>query len=164
MTSSQDLTVIGRAEMVSLPLFGGIDVPARIDTGAKTSTLGVCNIKEEGGTLSFTLFHPDHASYTGKSLKTNSYGRRLVANSTGHVQERYIIKTSVILHGRRIRATFTLADRSTQVYPILVGRNILRGKFIVDVKLGTPLTAQEKQREITKLQQLQAVNQDKEPA
>ena len=48
--------------------------------------------------------------------------------------------------GRRIRATFTIANRQTQVYPVLIGRNVLRGKFIIDVKLGKVLSLAEKKR------------------
>ena len=45
-----------------------------------------------------------------------------------------MIKMLVIISGKKIRARFTLANRSTQKYPVLVGRNILRRKFVVDVK------------------------------
>jgi hypothetical protein len=43
-------------------------------------------------------------------------------------------------------ATFTLADRSSQVYPVLIGRATLRGKFIVDVQMGSPLREEEEKR------------------
>ena len=59
------------------------------------------------------------------------------------LQQRYKVKLRVILDNRVINATFTLADRSSQVYPVLVGRNILRGKFIVDVHKGSPLKSLE---------------------
>ena len=52
---------------------------------------------------------------------------------------RYKVKIPVVVKGRKIKANFTLADRSAQVYPVLVGRNILRGKFVVDVKGGATL-------------------------
>jgi hypothetical protein len=162
MKIAQQLTLIGRAESVSLPQFGIDVVPARIDTGAKTSALGVSDIIEKDDRLSFVLFDPNHVLYTGERITINRYSRRLVANSTGHVEERYVIKTSVILRGRRVKASFTLANRSSQVYSILVGRNILRGKFLVDVKLGKPLLEQERLREITKADQYQADHQDKD--
>ena len=47
---------------------------------------------------------------------------------------------------RRIRAHFTIANRRTQVYPVLIGRNVLYGKFVVDVAKGTPLIEAERQR------------------
>ena len=43
-------------------------------------------------------------------------------------------------------ATFTLSDRSMQVYPVLIGRSTLNGKFVVDVSRGSPLLAEEERR------------------
>lgn len=140
-------TTIGRAEFVNLPDVGLEKVPARIDTGARTSAIWASDIHEHDGKLAFKLFGPDSDLYSGETLSTADYSRRLVASSTGHVEERYTVKLRVTLGGRKIRATFTLANRATQVYPMLVGRNILRGKFIVDVKLGKPLIKQEQLRE-----------------
>ena len=57
----------------------------------------------------------------------------------------------VVVKGKKIRATFTIANRASQVYPVLIGRNILRGKFVVDVKKGKKLASLERQR-ITQLQ------------
>ena len=143
-------TVIGRAERIALPEFGMDAVPVRIDTGAKTSAVWASNITETDGTLEYSLFGEGSEFYTGNLIRTKVYGERLVANSTGHIERRYTVKMLVILEGRKVNATFTLANRASQVYPVLIGRNILRGKFIVNVKLGTPLTAQEKLREIQK--------------
>ena len=64
----------------------------------------------------------------------------------GHKQVRYKVKLSIVIGGRRIMATFTLSDRSTQVYPVLIGRSTLTGKFIVDVAKGNPLTEEEWRR------------------
>ena len=62
------LTLIGRAEEVALPAFEVPAVVARIDTGAKTSALGVSNVVEKQGVLSFTLFDKKHELYTGKII------------------------------------------------------------------------------------------------
>ncbi len=141
------LQVIGRAERISFPRHQINDVPARIDTGARTSAIWASHIREEAGVLYFTLFDSDSEFYTGELQQTADYTTRVVTNSTGHNEERYIVKLSILLEGRRIRASFSLADRSRQVYPVLVGRNVLRGKFIVDVKRGTPDSAAEKLRD-----------------
>ena len=156
------LTLIGRAEEVALPAFEVPAVVARIDTGAKTSALGVSNVVEKQGVLSFTLFDKKHELYTGKIISTSTYSQRLVSSSTGHVEKRYVIKTVVILHGRKIKASFTLANRASQAYPILVGRNILRGKFLVDVTRGKANYRSEKQRELAKQEKFQQLNPDKD--
>ncbi len=140
------LITIGRAETIALPELGFFDVPARIDTGARTSSLWVSGLKEEDGKLSFTLFGGQSPLYTGETVQVSSYEQRTVASSNGVAEERYVVKLLVSLHGKKVRASFTLTDRSTQVYPVLIGRNILRGKFVVNVKLGKPLREAEKQR------------------
>lgn len=130
--------VIGRAEQVVLSDHGEECIPARIDTGAKSSAVWATNIQEKNGVLYFTLFGHDHPHYTGHIHRTRHYRKTIVSSSMGAVQERYVVRLRVKLRKKKIIARFTLADRSTQVYPVLIGRNILRGKFIVDVNLGSP--------------------------
>jgi hypothetical protein len=48
-------------------------------------------------------------------------------------EERYKVKLLVVVNNRQIRAWFTLTDRSKRSYPVLLGRNVLHRKFIVDV-------------------------------
>lgn len=136
-------TTIGRTEKVDFPELGFEQVPTRIDTGAGTAAIWVDTIKEvTGGGLDVVFFGPESPLYTGKVQHFNTFGQTEVRSSNGQTEVRYTVRTMVVLGGKRIRATFTLADRSTQLYPVLIGRNILRGKFIVDVKLGTTLAAE----------------------
>lgn len=150
------VTIIGRSEYVGFPALGLEPIPARIDTGAKTSSIWASNIHLRQGALCFTLFDSSSEYFNGHEIETKSYETRVVASSNGMSEERYVVKLVVVLAGRRVRASFSLANRSTQAYPVLVGRNILRGKFLVDVKLGQPLTQAEKSRS----QQLQSKLRD----
>lgn len=130
--------IIGRAEDILFIDDGDIAVPARIDTGAKTSAIWASDITEGKRLLRFTLLGPEHPHYTGHVHTARHFWKTAVASSNGNVQVRYVVRLRIKLRKKRIIARFTLADRSTQVYPVLVGRNVLRGKFIVDVNLGTP--------------------------
>ena len=130
--------IIGRADRIDLPEFDVQGVPARIDTGAKTSALWASNIQERDGGLSFVLFGPDSPFYTGKEQFATFFTAVTVASSIGNEQRRYKVVLLVKLRGKKVRAGFTLADRSQQAYPVLIGRNVLRGKFLVDVKSGKP--------------------------
>ena len=78
----------------------------------------------------------------------------MVASSNGAVQRRYAVRLLVKIKGKKIRGYFTLADRSQQAYPVLIGRNILRGKFLVDVESGHPDIKAERRRR-TQLRKLQ---------
>lgn len=137
--------MIGRAEKVSFPELGAENIPARVDTGAKTSSVWATDISEHGGLVSFTLFGKSSQFYTGE-VHTAPFEKIIVASSIGEAQERYKVRILVKLKGKKIRARFTLADRSQQAYPILLGRNVLRGKFVVDVAGGKPLYKEERQR------------------
>ena len=129
---------IGRTEPIELPdLFEG-KILARIDTGATTSSLWASDIEETSDGLEFCLFDSSSALYTGERVVVADYGLRAVSSSMGHVQTRYQIRIPIKIKGRRKKVRFTLADRSTQIYPVLVGRNVLRNSFVVDVMEGKP--------------------------
>jgi len=145
---STALTVIGRAERIELVDFGLTGVPSKVDTGADTSSMWASDIvrNETTGELSFKLFGSVSEFYTGESisLKRGDYDVTRVASSNGHRQVRYAVTLRIRLHGRTVRTTFTLTDRSHRTYPVLLGRRLLHKKFLVDVSRGDPLTDLEK--------------------
>ena len=148
----EDKTIIGRAERVILPDHGTHLIPAKVDTGADVSSIWASNISEQDGCLEFVLFNETSEYYTGHVIRIDAANYRLtrIANSFGHKELRYVVKMRITILGRTIKATFTLADRSKKTYPILLGRRMLKNKFLVDVTKGTPLLAEEK----AKLEQL----------
>ncbi len=137
----EDKKLIGRAERVRFPELGEAKVHARIDSGARTSAIWGDAAVNAQGELEVTFFGDPAVRHT-----FTHFGRLAIATSTGHVDKRYTIQLLVVLKGKKIRATFTIANRKMQVYPVLIGRNVLRGKFVVDVKLGKTLKKLEKER------------------
>lgn len=142
------LFVIGRAENIKLPTLGVDKVPAKIDTGADASSIWCSSARLVDDKLECVFFGKGNSFYTGKAhvFTKKEFTITRVANSFGHREVRFKIKISIKVRGRLINATFTLADRSQKLYPILIGRSTLRGKFMVDVRKGTPMKAQEKKR------------------
>jgi hypothetical protein len=140
---------IGRAEKVYLLDYMEQPVVAKVDTGADLSSIWASAIHEEGGVLSFCLFGPESTVYTGEvvRLSEGDYSITRVASSFGQRELRYTVKLRIKLAGRVVLATFTLADRSTKTYPILLGRRLLQGKFVVDVSKGHPLRQEERQKQ-----------------
>lgn len=134
--------LIGNSTRIIFPELYLADIPARVDTGARLSSVWA-SAEEEDGRLKVVFFGKDSPLYTGVPVYFGSYEQLVVASSMGHTQRRYVVKLLVSIGGKKIRASFTLANRSSQVYPILIGRNVLRGKFIVDVKVGKSLRDQE---------------------
>lgn len=128
------ISTLGSKEVVSFPELGFADVPAKVDTGADSSAIWASRaVVNAQGELSFTLFAPGNRFYTGKELLTTEFKRTSVKNSSGDREFRYKVRLLVRLDGRKIRAWFNLADRSSMRYPVLLGRRLLHGKFVVDV-------------------------------
>lgn len=143
----QQKKILGRAEQLSFPELQLEGIAARIDTGAKTSSIWVSDAHiDASGTLQVVFFGPENEHYVDKPVAFDEFESVAVASSTGQVQHRYKVRLLVKIKGKKVRAAFTLADRASQVYPVLIGRNVLLGKFIVDVKRGKTLTEKEKRR------------------
>lgn len=146
MNTEKQKKVIGRAEVVSFPELGLEDIHARIDTGAKTSAIWASQAHVSDGVLHVIFFAEESNHYIAKTFRFEDFETVAVASSNGHIQKRFKVKLLIKIKGRKVRAWFTLADRSSQVYPVLIGRNVLLGKFVVDVKRGQPMTEAELQR------------------
>lgn len=162
-TPQKSLTTIGRAEKIDLLDFAVLGVPAKVDTGADASSIWTSNVEEKEDGLYFTLFGPDSPNYTGiqQRFTKPDYSITRVANSFGHKELRYKVKLRIRVKGRVVRATFTLSDRSQKVYPILLGRKLLTGKFLVDVAKGSPLLEQERERAALLEQELGIMNEER---
>jgi hypothetical protein len=144
----KELVLIGRAERVDLPQLSAFKVPAKIDTGADASSIWAHSIEKDGEILRVVFFGPlyDHYDGTMHEFHPGEYTITRVANSFGSKEVRYKVTLKIRVKKRLINGTFTLADRSTKLYPILIGRSLLKHKFIVDVTKGNPLIEQEKER------------------
>jgi len=128
-----EVPIIGTNALVEIISYAQ-NVPAKIDTGADSSSIWASDIHmSKGGTLSFKLFAEESSFYTGEVIKANVYKVALVRSSTGHEQIRYRTELAVRIGGKRVRILFNLADRSRNAFPILIGRRSLKGKFLVDV-------------------------------
>ena len=129
--------VIGRREKISLPDWGLKMISAKVDTGAYTNAIHCewVGEKVENGQelLVFKLLEPEHRLYTGKVIKTKKYTQKKVKNSFGNAELRYKVTTRVIMFDKAFDVEFTLSDRSKMRNAILLGRKMLRGRFLVDV-------------------------------
>ena len=124
------IKLIGRREFVSFSLLNLTNIEAKIDTGAYTCSIH-CNhieVKTENGktVLYFQLL--DKANH-----RIDVFSQKKIKNSFGVMEERYIIKTLIHIGGKKINTTISLSDRENMRYPVLIGRRLLKGKFIVDV-------------------------------
>jgi len=130
-------TIIGRNTRVDfIGLATGI--PAKIDTGADSSAVWASQISiDETGVLSFVLFGETSEFYTGKTIKTRDFDVAKVRSSSGQTQIRYRTRLVVKIKSRIIKTWFNLSDRSKNRFPVLIGRQTLNNKFLVDVSRYT---------------------------
>ncbi|MCB0279717.1 MAG: ATP-dependent zinc protease [Calditrichaeota bacterium] len=135
MKSPVEKQIIGRLEKVDFPDLDLIDIDAKIDTGAYTSALHCHDINETSdGQLAFKLLDPDHPNYNEKVLLFKQFSKTTVRSSNGTPEMRYKIKSRIRIAQRVVMAEFTLTDRRAMKYPVLIGRKLISGRFLVDVK------------------------------
>lgn len=131
--------VIGRIDIIDLPEFALHQVEAKIDTGAYTSAIHCSKIKIiKEDNQQFITFHIPGSKIHGlgkKVFKTADFVLKKIKSSSGHLEERFVITTDVLLFNKTIRTEFSLTDRSKMKFPILLGRKLLNKQFIVDVAL-----------------------------
>jgi hypothetical protein len=128
--------IIGRLESINLPELGIEDLQVRVDTGAKTSSLHVDNIKKKivNGVHNVVFdIHPD--SHNVDRIVTCSArisDIRKIKSSNGKSEERYVIETTVVLGEESWAIEITLTDRSDMSNLMLFGREALGTRFLVD--------------------------------
>lgn len=116
-----------------MPELGIESVKAKIDTGAYTSSIHCKKIKVKDEILSFYLPIEIQSKSVIKKFQTKLFTKKAIKSSNGSAELRYIIKTKVILFGKSYLAEFSLSDRSLMKNPVLLGRKLLKDRFIVDV-------------------------------
>lgn len=124
---------IGRSDIVDLPELGIESAKAKIDTGAYTSSIHASKIKMDGEVLSFYLPIEVEGKSISKKFQTKSFTKKKIRSSNGKAESRYIIKTKIVLFGKNYVTDFSLSDRSLMKNPILLGRKLLKDRFLVDV-------------------------------
>jgi len=117
---------IGEVEEVLL-LPWRVRLPARIDTGAATSSLDARELKVENNIVEFKL----PKEYGGMLLRLPVVDW-LDIRSADFKERRPVVEIILCIGANPIRTQVTLNDRSMVRYPLIVGRNILKENFVVD--------------------------------
>jgi hypothetical protein len=135
MNEAVSNSIIGRREWASLPEFGLKNVKVKIDTGAYSSSIHASLIEEKDGVLSVVFLDSNHPDFQNNPFFFKEYRRKKVKSSNGIVQERYFIKTYIVLGSVKIKTEFSLTQRKGMRYPILIGRKLLNKRFLIDTSL-----------------------------
>jgi len=129
----KEKVLIGRVEWVYLPEIK-IKLKARVDTGAKTSSMHAIKIEEveQRGELYVKFQTVDEEGKVIELFRKVGTIQK-VSNTSGSVSKRYVIKEKIKLGNIEREVFINLNDRSSMDYKFLLGRNVLLGRFIVDV-------------------------------
>mgnify|MGYP001764056792 CR=1 FL=1 len=128
---------LGKREFVDFPDLGLFRINAKIDTGAYTPALHchAVRLKEEKG-RPVLCFIPlgEHDGGPEKEYCFSEFRKKQIRNSFGDTEERYMIRTRIRIGRRMIHSLISLSDRGGMRYPVLIGRKLLKKRFIVDVE------------------------------
>ena len=128
------MQILGRYDRVDLPDLGLFNIHAKIDTGAYTCCLHCKKAEVVDGKLEFILLDQEHPEFTGMRFVFENFEKRDIKNSFGEVEKRFVIVTSITIFGEVITTEFSLSNRGSLKFPILIGRKILRNRYLIDVK------------------------------
>jgi hypothetical protein len=138
MAAPAQRTTIGWREWIRLPELGDSTVKAKVDTGARTSSLHAYDIEEferDGERWARFSFHPVQRD---EEIEVNAearlVGQREVTPSSGQSELRYVVETEALIDGERVPIELTLSRRDAMGFRMLLGRRALRGRFVVDPK------------------------------
>ncbi len=126
--------ILGRYDRFDLPELGLYNIHAKIDTGAYTCSLHCHKAEVVDGQLEFILLDQEHPEFTGMKFIFRQFEKRDIKNSFGEVEKRFVIVTSITIFEEVITTEFTLSNRGSLKFPILIGRKILHDKFLIDVR------------------------------
>jgi hypothetical protein len=129
------IDLIGATDIVDLPELGWYQVPVRVDSGAATSAIHCARVRliKEGDTARLCFYLDVKKGAPEQSFTVSDFKETYIRNTSGKQEKRYVIKTQITIFGRKIRTEFSLANRKEMSYPILLGRKLLKGRFLIDV-------------------------------
>lgn len=135
-TEKSSLSIIGWREYLILPELGIAKIKAKIDTGARSSALHAFEIEhfERDGTptVRFKVHPYQRNSQITVTAEAKLLDEREVRNSGGHAQLRPVIQTTLELGGQQWPIELTLTNRDVMGFRMLLGREAVRRRFLVD--------------------------------
>lgn len=127
---------LGWREWVELPTLGIARIKAKIDTGARTSALHAFEIEPYSeGDVQWVRFlmHPVQRNLeTVAECRAPVIDQRVVTDSGGHKEKRWVISSLLKLRQWEWPVEFTLTSRDNMLFRMLLGRTAMQGRVLVD--------------------------------
>ena len=133
--STTEKELLGWREWASLPDLGIKNIKMKVDTGARTSCLHAFNLepfsKDDRDWLRIWV-HPRQDSDEEHVCEAPVLEQRTVTDSGGHRETRYVIKTTLVIGQQSFLTEVTLTNRDTMKFRMLLGRQAMNGRYLVD--------------------------------
>ncbi len=127
---------LGWREWVQLPELGVRNIKAKLDTGARTSALHAFGIREfvrDGVEMVRFEIHPvQRSAAAAVRSEATVVDRRSIRSSAGHQELRPVISTLLKVGDSAWPIELTLTSRDEMGFRMLLGRQALRGRAVVD--------------------------------
>jgi hypothetical protein len=131
-----DVLTFGWREWVKLPDLGLAVIKAKVDTGARTSALHAFDLRpfiEDGKQCIEFSIHPKQRDLdTVQICQADVLGERLITDSGGHQEKRWVIETGLVIGEHTWPIEMTLTARDNMKFRMLLGRTALKNKALVD--------------------------------
>ena len=127
---------LGWREWVALPDWGVDHVKAKVDTGARTSSLHAFDLEwfdRLGEPWVRFEVHPwQRSTSDAVAVEAPVVATRDIKSSSGTVDHRPVVRTTLAIGGTPVPAEITLTRRDEMGFRMLVGREAIRNRFVVD--------------------------------
>jgi len=124
--------IIGRTDVVDFPELNLFDIDIKVDSGAYTSSIHCHHIEVENNILKCQFLDPKHEKNHKKYLMFHDFSQKKVKSSNGIIEERFFIKTAIVIFEKQYTIQLSLSERGSMRFPVLLGRKFLSRKFIID--------------------------------
>ena len=136
METRADMVTLGWREWVGLPDLGIRQIKAKVDTGARTSALHAFEVRpysENGRERVEFLMHPIQKNTDiVVTCVADVLDKRVVTDSGGHKEERFVISTTLSIGGLAWPIEVTLTARDDMLFRMLLGRTAMKGRAQVN--------------------------------
>lgn len=135
-TMSASITIVGWKEWCSLPDLGIPIIKAKIDTGARTSSLHTTHMEHfkqnQKDYVKFMLYPLQKNTAIQKLCQAEVIDLRHIKNSGGHIEERAVIRTHLQLGSNQWPIEITLTNRNSMRFRMLLGRQAFKSNICIN--------------------------------